>query len=80
MNASDKKRDEALNAIGRKLDDLCLSGHLNLEGFKALFTRALRAAGPDTDDLEMFESVIQDRGWRDWMISELRKVPARRVA
>jgi len=80
MNASDTKRDEALNAIGRELDDLLLAGRLDFESFKSLFTRAQKAAGPDTDDLEMFESVIQNRYWRDWMLSELRKVPARRVA
>ncbi len=80
MNAATKKRDEALNAIGRELGDLRLSGRLSFKSFQTLFTRALEAAGPNADDLEMFESAIQDRDWRDWMLSELRKVPARRVA
>ena len=54
MSAIQKNRDEALNAIGRELDDFYFSGRLDFETFKALFTRALDAAGSDTDDLEMF--------------------------
>ena len=80
MNAAQKKRDEALNAIGRQLDDLSLSGQLDFAGFKSLFTRALDAAGSDTDDLEMFCQEARDPEWWDWMTRELQKSPSRRVA
>lgn len=81
MKPHDQKRNEALNAIGRDLDDLHLSGRMDFDSFKALFLRALKAAGDDRDDLEMFEPVIQDRSWRDWMVQELGKTaPSRRVA
>ena len=81
MKPHDQKRDEALNAIGRELDDLHLSGRLDFDSFKTLFLRGLQAAGDDRDDLEMFQPVIQDRSWSDWMVQELRKsAPSRRVA
>jgi len=80
MNAVQKKRDEALNAIGRELDDFYFSGRLDFETFKSLFIRALEAAGPDTDDLEMFCHCATGEGWSDWMIQELQKAPSRRVA
>lgn len=76
----EKKHDADLNAIGRELDVLHLSGRLDFDSFKLLFLRGLSACGADTDDLEMFESVIQDHSWRDWMLEELRKHPQRRVA
>ena len=77
MNAT---RNEALNAIGRDLDDLSLSGRLDFESFKSLFTRALNAAGSDTDDLEMFCHEARDPEWQAWMTRQLHNVPARRVA
>ena len=77
----EKKHDADLNAIGRELDVLHLSGRLDFDSFKLLFLRGLSACGADTDDLEMFElSVNQDHSWRDWMLEELRKHPQRRVA
>jgi hypothetical protein len=80
MNAVQKKRDEALNAIGRELDDLYFSGRLDFDSFKSLFSRALGAAGSDTDDLEMFCHFARDPEWWDWMTQELQKTPSRRVA
>jgi hypothetical protein len=80
MNASEKQRDEALNAIGREIDDLKFSGRLDFDAFKSLFLRGLEAAGDDTDDLEMFMPVIQDRSWREWMIEQLQRSASRRVA
>ena len=80
MNAVQKNRDEALNAIGRELDDFYFSGRLDFETFKSLFTRALEVAGSDTDDLEMFCHFARGEGWSDWMVQELRKTPSRRVA
>ena len=80
MNAAQKKRDEALNAIGRALDELSLSGRMDFESFKSLFVRALDAAGSDTDDLEMFCHEARDPEWWDWMTQELQKAPSRRVA
>ena len=80
MNNVQKKRNEALNAIGRELDDLYFSGRLDFESFKSLFTRALDAAGSDTDDLEMFCHFARQEDWWDWMMQELRKTPPRRVA
>jgi hypothetical protein len=80
MNDVQKKRSEALNAIGRELDDLALSGQLDFERFKFLFTRALDAAGSDTDDLEMFCQEARDPEWWNWMMQELQKAPTRRVA
>ena len=80
MNAMQKKLDAELNDIGGELDALHLSGRLDFDSFKSLFLRGLSACGADTDDLEMFQSVVQDRSWRDWMLEELRKHPQRRVA
>jgi hypothetical protein len=80
MNAVQKNRDEALNAIGRELDDLYFSGRLDFESFKSLFTRALDAAGSDTDDLEMFCHFARQEDWWNWMTQELQKAPTRRVA
>src|SRR5665811_1618203 len=80
MNAVQKRRNEALNAIGRELDDLSLSGRLDFERFKSLFTRALDAAGSDTDDLEMFCQEARDPEWWNWMMQELQNAPTRRVA
>jgi hypothetical protein len=80
MNAVQKRRNEALNAIGRELDDLSLSGRLDFEGFKSLFTRALDVAGSDKDDLEMFCQEARDPKWWDWMTRELQKPSSRRVA
>jgi hypothetical protein len=80
MNTVQKKRNEALNAIGRELDDLYFSGRLDFESFKSLFTRALDAAGSDTDDLEMFCHFACQEEWWDWMVQELQKAPTRRVA
>jgi hypothetical protein len=80
MNAAQKKRDDLLNAIGREMDDLCFSGRLDFESFKSLFTRALDAAGSDTDDLEMFCHEARDPEWWEWMTRELQKAPSRRVA
>jgi hypothetical protein len=53
---------------------------LDFAGFKSLFTRALDAAGSDTDDLEMFCQEARDPEWWDWMTRELQKSPSRRVA
>jgi len=80
MSVARRERNEALNAIGREMDDLCLSGRLDFESFKSLFTRALDAAGSDTDDLEMFCHEARDPEWWDWMTQELQKAPSRRVA
>jgi hypothetical protein len=80
MNALEKRRDADLNAIGRELDALHHSRRLDFDSFKLLFLRGLSVCGADTDDLEMFQSVIQDDSWRDWMLEELRKHPQRRVA
>ena len=80
MNAAQKKRNETLGVIGRELDDLSLSGRLDFEGFKSLFTRALEAAGSDTDDLEMFCQEARDPEWWNWMTQQLQKAPTRRVA
>jgi len=80
MNAAQRERNEALCAIGRELDDLSLSGRLDFESFKSLFTRALSAAGSDTDDLEMFCQDVRDPEWWNWMTQELRKAPTKRVA
>ena len=80
MNDVQKKRDEALNAIGRELDDFYFSGRLDFESFKSLLTRALDAAGSDTDDLEMFCHFARQEDWWNWMMQELQKAPTRRVA
>jgi hypothetical protein len=80
MNAAQKKRNETLGVIGRELDGLSLSGRLDFESFKSLFTRALEAAGSDTDDLEMFCQEARDPEWWNWMTQQLQKAPTRRVA
>jgi len=80
MSAVQKRRNEALNAIGRELDDLHFSGGLDFASFKSLFTRALDAAGPDREELEMFCHFARQSDWWDWMTQELQKAPSRRVA
>ncbi len=80
MTDSQKKRDQKLNAIGRELSELHLSGGLTFDTFKSLFARALESSGSDTDDLEMFEPVVKDRAWRDWMVEQLHRSASRRVA
>ena len=75
-----KERDERLIAIGRELDDLCLSGRLDFESLKSLFNQALEICGSKTDDLEMFESAVREPAWRAWMIEKLQTAPAARVA
>ena len=80
MNAEEQQRDEQLNAIGRELHELRLSGRLDFDAFKAHFHRALAICGPDDDDMEMFCHYARGDGWWDWMVQELRKAPSRRVA
>ncbi len=79
MTAQEQQRNEQLNAIGRELDELHLSGELNFDNFKALFHRALAICGPG-DDMEMFCHFARGEGWWDWMMQELQNAPSRRVA
>jgi len=80
MTSQDERRDEQLNALGRELDDLYLSGKLDFDALKALFHRGLAICGPDSDDMEMFCHFARGEGWWDWMMQELRTAPSRRVA
>ena len=80
MTDTQKARDEALNAIGRELDDLHFSGRLDFDAFKSLFLRGLAVCGPNTDDLEMFMADVQDRSWYDWMVDQLQRSASCRVA
>ena len=80
MSAEEQQRDDQLNAIGRELEDLHLSGRLDFDAFKSLLTRAIAAVGADHADLEMFCHFARGDGWWDWMVQELRKAPSRRVA
>jgi hypothetical protein len=80
MNAAQKKRDEALNAIGRELFDCSQAGTLDFEMFKAMLKRAIAAVGSDNEHLEMFCHYATGEGWWDWMTQELQKSPSRRVA
>jgi arabinogalactan endo-1,4-beta-galactosidase len=80
MNAVQKKRDEALNAIGRELDDCSQAGTLDFEMFKAMLQRAIAAVGSDNEHLEMFCHYATGEGWFAWMVQELQKAPSRRVA
>jgi len=70
MNAPRKTRRSATPSA--RADELSLSGRMDFESFKSLFVRALDAAGPDTDHLEMFchEARIP---MVDWMTQELRR-------
>ena len=79
MTPQEEQIDEQLNAIGRELNDLYLSGNLDFDSFKALFHRALAIYGTG-DDMEMFCKYARGDGWWDWMMQELRKASSRRVA
>jgi hypothetical protein len=80
MTVQEQQRDEQLNAIGRELFERSQAGALDFEMFKSLLKRAIAAAGPDNEHLEMFCHYATGEGWWDWMVQELQKAPSRRVA
>lgn len=80
MTQEEQLQDEQLNAVGKALDDLADEGKLDFDQFKALFHRALAICGPNNDSMEMFCHFARGDGWWAWMMEELQKAPARRVA
>jgi len=80
MTREEQQQHEKLVAIGSELDDLYLSGRLDFDAFKSLLTRAIPAAGPDHEGLEMFCHFARGEGWWDWMMQEIQKTPSSRVA